>query len=413
MGVSRRNRVLAFIAGGVLLTFALLIGWFWWSSQLPPLTLPVRTPPKPNAFDTLALAHKKLVKKVGTASLQGTYVSAKGSAKAYTDFGKLMDRAALVRENEEAVRLIRLALTQEYLAPINFRIDQLLPHYANHKELCRALIMAARLAFGAKQWKVGATYCCDAIQLGQLISTNEYLMGRLVGLACESLSLPLLSEYADGLPLDVIATTYERLSAIESRRDPLSVSLENERIGYQVLIRAIANQTPKEISQMIGINDEQAWMIMLASKRSASVSGDEYFAETMRIARQPYDKRTAHVSPPGGPICDAALMDMSYAFFRETLRCTERTLLLANLWTRLNGHSAELPSHYIDPFGKGKPLRTVKSGSKFTIYSVGPDGVDDSGAKLSNAGSKSPQPRESSTGDMTWPVARPVDSYDY
>lgn len=396
-----------------MLTFALLIGWFWWSSQLPPLTLPVRIPPNPNAFDTLAVAHKKLVKKTGTATLQGTYVSATGSGKSYTDFGTLADQAALVKENEEAVRLIRVALTQKYLAPINFRIDQLLPHYANYKELCRALIMAARLAFGAKQWKVGAAYCCDAIQLGQLVSTNEYLMGRLVGLACESLSLPLLSEYADSLPRDVVATTYERLSAIESRREPLCVALENERIAYQVLIRAIANQTPSEISEMIGINDEQAWMIMLASKRAASASGDEYFAEAMRIARQPYDKMTAHVPPPGGPICDAALMDMSYAFFRETLLSTERILLLANLWARLNGPTSELPSHYVDPFGKGKPLRTVKLGSKLLIYSVGPDGLDDGGLKMSNAGSKSPQPRESSTGDMTWPLAHPVDSYDY
>ncbi len=185
MGVSRRNRVLALIAGGVMLVFGLLVVFLWWSSLLPPLVLPARIPPQPNAFDTLAQAHKKSVKKVGTASILGTYISAKGSAKSYMDFGTLMDRAALVRENEETIRLIRVALTEEYLAPITFRVDQQLPHYATYKELCRVLLAAARLAFDAKEWDVGAAYCCEAIQLGQLISTNEYMLGRLVGLGCD------------------------------------------------------------------------------------------------------------------------------------------------------------------------------------------------------------------------------------
>lgn len=381
--------------------FAALSVWQIWSSQLPPLTLPSRVPPRPNAFDTLRLAHKKLVEKVGTADIKGTRVAPPGSKVVRQSWGTLADRKALVEGNAETFELIRTALTQKYLAPIDFRLDQVFDHHIDFRDLCRALDAAARLAFENRQWKLGADYCCDAIQLGQLITTNDYIMTRLVGFACEISSISLLSDYAADLDPAAIDATYQRLEQIEDSRESIETAFDNDHIRHQLLIRTLAKQTPGEISRTAWVEDKEAWMIMFTSKRSASAAAAEFNERVKSVVRKPYDKSTAHVPIPSDPISQAALAETSYVLFCEARNRAERMLLRAYLWLRRHGPGSDLPSEFIDPFGKGAPLKIKRAGLAFTVYSVGPDGVDDGGAIINDGFGKVGRIRDTSTGDLS------------
>lgn len=401
MGTQKRNRILAILAVSVFALFAGLSGWMIWSNQLPPLMLPVRVAPVPNAFDTLTLAHKKLVTKVGTADIKGTRVAATPTKPAHDFWGTPTDRAALTRENAETIRLIRVALNQDYLSPITFRSDQSFTHNVHFKDMCRMLEAAARHAFETRQWEAGAEYSCDAIQLAQLIATNELVYGRLVGYSCENPVINLLSNNLDKLSLPSLKALYEKLNAIQNRREPLQISLENERVAHQAWIRELRYLTPSQISQVFWVDDKRAWMIMFSSKRAASSAADKYYAEVKRIAKLPYDRSSIRITRPTDPINDAGLIELSGPLFSEARNRTERALLLANLWVRLNGPVTELPAKFIDPFGKSAKLRYKQSASGFSLYSVGPDGVDDGGAAINDGFGKVGRiPRETSTGDM-------------
>lgn len=370
--LSRSERTL--IALGVLVPTLALVGVAINArlNEVPPLTLPQRVMPVPNAHDTLRVAKSQEVAKKGmteVAPRDGKYVQ------------PLEDRKALLAANARAIATVREALAQDYELPFTYDMSQTFPEYPEYRELARLLSFASHTYAELGNYPEAARCATDAVALGVKVSHGGPLIGMLVGVACEAIGRKALAEVAPKLDAATLKATLERLDRLDSQRWPLAETFEVERLWSQSAIRDLAKMGPTELAKSVGMdpvseNRWLSWRLMFTPKHLAAENNNRYYAQLIATVKQPY-RKGAIVEPKHMDAINELLLPVfSQSQFSVARNRTETNLLRARLTFQLTGKP---DARFTDPLGQDLPLKWKKEGAKTVFYSVGPDGDDDTG----------------------------------
>lgn len=344
-------------------------------NEIPPLVLPQRVLPVPNAHDTLRAAKAQEVATQGaaeTAPRDGKYIQ------------PLEDRKALLAANARALATVREGLEQEYQQPLTYDMSQTFPEYAEYRELARLLSFASHTYADLGNYPEAARCATDAMALGVKVPRGGSLIGMLVGVACEAIGRKALADVAPKLDAATLKATLERLDRLDPQRWPLAETFEVEHLWSQKSIRDLAKMGPAELAKSFGMGTSDSenrwlgWRLMFTPKRLAAENNNRYYAKLIATVKQPYRKEVGTALEPGDsdPINALLTPAFSQSQFAVARNRTETNLLRARLTFQLTGKP---DARFPDPLGQDQPLKWKKDGAKTVFYSVGPDGDDDGG----------------------------------
>jgi hypothetical protein len=322
--MARKIRTLL-LSLAVVFVLAMLTVLFLFVGRTPPPS-PL---PNPNGYDDFLKAAAVLTGDVGNASA--------------LDHDGLR---ALVSTNSESLRMLRLGLTRGCSLPTESAMTNLtglLGDLANLKSLARLLEEEGRLAEMENRYGDAAHSYVDAIRFGNEISRGAFIINRLVGIACEAIGQNPLAKLVPKLKPDEARSVIAALEKIDASRVTWAEVRRNED-------RFSRYQLSK------GFNPITWVMTWLQGWRS------------IQRAKMRHNRVIAH----------ERLLAVELA-----LRCYEYE----------QGHAPsgleQLVPNYIqrvpiDPFSD-RPVTYRAQGTDWLVYSVGEDGVDDGGKRVSRS----------------------------
>ena len=255
---------------------------------------------------------------------------------------------ALVSTNSESLRLLRLGLSRGCSVPTDSamtNISGLLGDLANLKSLARLLEEEGRLAEKENRYGDAAHSYVDAIRFGNEISRGAFIINRLVGIACEAIGENPLAKLVPKLNCEQARPVIKDLENIDAARVSWAEVQRNED-------RFSRYQLGK------GFNPITWVMTRLQRWRS------------IQKAKMRHNRVIAH----------ERLLTVELA-----LRCyqSEQGRLPTSLEQLVPEYFQHMPR---DPFS-GRPVIYRPQGADWLVYSVGEDGVDDGGRRVSRSNS--------------------------
>jgi hypothetical protein len=321
------------LAMGVIFLLAVLgfiIFTTGWSPASPPL-------PNPNGYDDFLKAAALVSSDVGNA--------------ATNDHNGLQ---ALISTNAETLRLLRLGLSRNcsvHTDSVMTNIGGELNDLAGSKRLAQLLVQEGRLAEMEGRFADAAQSYVDTIHFGNEISRGGFMINRLVGVACEAIGDTPLSKLVPKLKPDEALRVRAKLEKIDSAGITWEEVRRNEN-------RFARYQLSKGFNPITFVMTR--WQSWQARQRAA-----------MR-----HKRIVAH---------------LRLLIAELALRCyqSEHGRAPANLDQLVPAYLRGVP---IDPFSNN-PLIYRRTGSKWLLYSVGEDAVDDGGKPVSPSTSFSTVPK--------------------
>jgi hypothetical protein len=317
----RLRKCFGWLVGGVV---ALVVGAALFASLKPRPSVPL---PNPNGYDSFVQA----------ASLVSENVSD------HRDFD-LVTLRELVVSNSEALRLLRVGLTQQSVVPVNYSAKgitnliniqrDMLDQLPGLKRLAHLLAAEGRLAELEERPADAVRSYVDCIRFGNESSRGGVAIQRLVGIACEAIGyqplLNLLPRLSDAESRELISS----LEEIRSRSVPWRDVWRAERRYMSQINRVpFLSVITSPVIIPSKLKTEQKDLAILSKLTLLSVE----------LALRAHSAE--HGKPP------AQLKELSPTFLKEIPR---------------------------DPF-TGKPLVYRPQGTNWLLYSVGPDRVDNGG----------------------------------
>jgi hypothetical protein len=315
------RRQLLFMLLAVAIAAAVLFGLYIFRTPPPDLL------PSPNGYDDLVAAGKSLSMNIGR-------------------FSGLDSKAlrALIETNAESLKLIRLGLSRECMVPSSsytLNTGSMMADLPALKGAAQLLAAEGRLAeLESRPLDAARSYLMD-IRMGIEISRGGAIMYRLVGIACESMGGMGLAKLIPQLQCDQLQVLVPELEQMETN----TVAWSEVRVAERRFARAQLGRVPNPV------------MLVAAWWQARKVDA---------VTKQRHDLIAARIR-----LLEAEMAIRSY-------RCRHGTPP-ASLDQLLPDCLKEPP---FDPFG-GKPLVYRLSGTNWTLYSIGPDLVDDGGKPAS------------------------------
>ncbi len=383
-----------------------------------------------NAFNYFVAATKLSVdsKKIGYA-LSSTHDSRKDpDDRAYTDD----EKAALVAENTSALKKLREGLKYPYLNPPTLSVDTKYPYYAPFRAMARLLELEAETRAARDDWAGSVDSCLDALALGEDIPHGSALVGALVGASCQALGRGHVWEAIDHLNADQAMRAAKRLERIQAGHCPYADTLRVEKAVWHRTVAALVGQ-PNWRSKV-----KPFYMKFASFSDGTSSSGgltrddvdrlfssanvkvldswtpqeivhnaDAYYDEAIKLVGEPYSDQLTldrvH-DPVNALVLNGQILMTARLRFLDNQ--TQNSLLLVSLALRayqetLHMYPSDLhdlvPKYLArvpaDLFGAGAPLQYKNATSDYTLYSLGPDTVDDGGTPINNP----PAPEDTSS----------------
>ncbi|HLV80775.1 MAG TPA: hypothetical protein VKT32_10855 [Chthonomonadaceae bacterium] len=392
--------VLVILACCVFL-IALVIFSRWQAvNEMPRLVIPTPKMPAHNAFDYFQQAGYSVVddQKIGDAILRQPRL-----APSYS----LADKEALVQENAEPLKTLRQGFAYPYVNPPLRSFKTLLPYYAKFRGLARLLMLQAQVDSERGDWGAAVNSGLDAVQMGEMIPHGSAMIGGLVGIACQSIGRQQIWKTIDHLDATQARQAARRLQAILARHVPIAEVIQEEKWTGQAGLLEIFRQPdwPRELTNEMDVGNNaqnsnaiKAFNLYLLFHGKAAILNNytQYMDQGIANARQPYAAKIPSPPIPDDPISQVLDMDFSQAQFTDVERSeTQNALLLTALALRaydaehgdypqslsqlVPGYLARVPD---DPFALHAPLRYRRAGTKYLLYSLGPDGKDDGGKPI-------------------------------
>lgn len=408
---SRGDRLLMIVLA-LVVTAAGLGVWFRGRDPMPTLAVPTPAMPSPNAFDFYSRASAAVV---GDAIISPSTPHPPPVPTAA--------QVAVIQQNAGAITLLHQGFLYPLQEPPVRSFSTLLPQYQHFRALARMLGLAARVDAARGDWAGAMEASLDAVQMGETFPRGGSLIGMLVGVACESIGRHPAWGYVDHLTAAQARANARRLQAIRAGHIPFADTVQEEewtgQAGLLELMRRrdwpgdfIAqsqNQSNNTSGGSPSLSDTfSAWQTASAIRRAGRQTilshYTRYMDQAIANARQPYAAHPPDPALPDDPI--NRLMDsssLSSTRINETRSDTQNALLLtllalrayrmehgaypATLSALVPGYLKAVPD---DPFALSGPLRYKIAGTKFVLYSVGPDGKDDGGKPIFDATKSAP-----------------------
>ncbi len=198
-------------AGGVFLAALVLVYWLWPNPPAAPAT-PL---PSPNGYDDFVKAGSLLF----------------SISEDYRQMSK-EDLRSYVTTNQEPLRLVRLGLTRECQAPVDYSMDymQRQTHaLLSIKRLSQLLSAEGRLAEAEERFVDAARVHLDNVRFGHLSANGGLMIEKLLGVAVENLGLGGLERIIGKLDTRQVREIIQVLEDIDERVLSASVFIASDR----------------------------------------------------------------------------------------------------------------------------------------------------------------------------------------
>jgi hypothetical protein len=381
--------------GAIIIAFVLILAIRWGNGIKPPnLTVPAKPQaPSPNAFDTYRGAAQLLVntKQIGDAL---------GSKPAVVL--SLPQKEALLNSNGAALRMLRGAFSQEYYDPSVRSIYTLYPYYAQFRAMARLFAFEGSVRAQKADWNGAVQSDLDCMRLGATIPRGGPLIGELVGIACQAIGRRNLWDYIGHLDARQARLASKLMQDIDKLYVPYPDTLQEERYMQMSALNALF----KDKNGMQAVFGPQTGppvalyqlMYLVYSKETIASNNQKYFDQLIANSRQPYALHVGAPPAPSDPINKILAPEFSQARIKDVEARTQNGLLrlamALHAYKLERGHYPEslaaLTPSYVstipdDPFAARGPFQYHIIGSKYVLYSVGPDGKDDGGKPIDDA----------------------------
>ena len=409
---SRGDKFLMLVLGLVLPLALGLVFWFRALDRNPDISIPTPTMPATNARDYYIAAADAVVddKKIEEAR---DSLNPPGRLPNSPPPPSRADKEKLVAENARAVQLLHQGFPYPYQEPPSRSFSAMFPHYQKIRALARFLSLQAQV--DAEKGDTGGAMSAslDAVQMGEQLPRGGPLIGMLVGGACQAIGRKQAWRTADHLSAAQARAAARRLEIIRTGHVPFADTLQEEKweeqAGLLELMRRpdwsgaltsyiVPDPNGGQNSGQSG-NSPGQWAlgtrIRLRGKQRIMADYTRYMDQSIADARRPY---AVHIAPP--PLPDDPVNQILLPIFAgvrldEVKDDTQNALLSVALALRAYkiDHGAYPPTlaalapGYLqavpaDPFALSGPLLYKPLGTRYVLYSVGPDGKDDGGKAI-------------------------------
>ena len=344
----------------------------------PPVPITTPTPPSPNAYDYYVRA----IEAVKDVRFDDPNLALSTS-----------DKQDIIDKNAEALKLCRDAEKYPFQAPPIRTFDIDFGSFSAFRSLGRLMRFRSELQGTQGKWPEAAASALDAVDLGIKMTENGPLIQTLVGNAVESIGRKPLADAVPHLDAPAAIDLAARLAKIEANRPPYADVLKEEQISSE----ASALELMKDDAQWSGFTQNSAFGGHPPTKQAVLDSYVTYMNKAIESAHKPF------VAPNKPPVHDRGL-DQMEAVGDPTFRVkfdsdrADNAIMIVQLglqaFRKTNGAYPDnlsdltpsiLPELPTDPFAPSSPIRYVKTGSGYILYSVGPDGKDNGGAPIDDA----------------------------
>nr|MDQ2800452.1 hypothetical protein [Armatimonadota bacterium] len=340
----------------------------------------------------------------------------------------------LSQSNQPAFKMLHEGFAFPYQEPPARSFSALFPYYAKERHLARALAFDARYKTARGDWAGATNSSLDSVQLGEMVPRGGVLIGMLVGVACQAIGRRQAWKAVPHLTGPQAQSAARRLEQIRARHVPFADTLQEEKWFTQAAMQETFRHpgwrgSLGDLSGGTAGKFQQA-QLWFTSKRAILTNYTRYMDQAIANARQPYGAHLADPATPNDPFNQILIPVFSQARFNDARSETENSLLLVSLALQAykSDHGAYPPAlsalvpAYLkvipdDPCAASGPLHYKLSGSKYVLYSVGPDGKDDGGKPIFNPSRQPPtrpgaldqryQVENDSTGDIVAGVNMP------
>jgi len=288
--------------------------------------------------------------------------------------------------------------------PASFKT--LFPEFSNLRSLARAVLVDANYKMDQGKPRQGLEESLALVDMGNGTS-GGIAIASLVGYAIKNMAYNTIHKAIGkpGLGVEDYRKIAKRLEKADAERLTLREVMEGEYLFSRGSLLEILQMGPKELEQMGldiggGPNVTFAYLSIPGNKKRTVGNFDQAWSVILEYAEKPYPTAVtldASQLVPSTDLINRVLISDWNGLFRknvEDLALNRGIMLMAALEAfRLekgqypNALSALAAGGYIskppdDPFTDNKPFRYIKKGSKYLLYSIGPDLSDEGGSAV-------------------------------
>jgi hypothetical protein len=377
-------------SGGIVLVFLLAAGGFWYWINIPPqVIIPTPVMPKPNGYDFFLRAGAACVESYkGVDEINDIHYVA---GKHYP----IAAKETWLSKNAKALRLLREGLKYPALYPA--RSGNFFPRYDQFRDLMRMLVVESHIRAERGDWPGAADSILDDLEFGYDIQRGGTLISGSVGSVVQNISLRELPPILPHLDAKAASQTAKCMEQFYDGRFPYFRSVQEEKWKVQADLLEMMGKRDwlQDIFNELELSQSEEDEVFFTSKRTLMNNYTKGMDATIANARLPYSKMP-HVSTSSDPLMKNLIpdngirWDWAHAYTNSALIMT---MLALRAFRLEKGHYPanlkELAPQYlkkvpIDPFAGDAPLYYRLQGQKYVLWSIGPDGVDNHGALITN-----------------------------
>ncbi len=311
----------------------------------------------------------------------------------------LANRRAWLQSNAAGFALFQTALKTPCLAP-DMRSDSpfALRSWAKMRQLAREKIIEVHTREMSGDWNGAVQSRLDIVQLGNDMAQGGPLMPTLVGSAVEAIGRHGDWDDTDHLNSEQTRAAIGRLETLYNRRFTAANAWQEDKwLGLSLLLRGMHNNPSWRKTFTPILSPLQHLTIFALSKRVVAENVARVYDTQIANARLPYLAPKAPL-PPNDPITEVIVLDSPLILTSFARNDAGNALWLTTLGLHAYQldhktyppNLAALVPHYLkhvpaDPFGGGEILRYKLSGNAYTLWSIGPDGVDNGGVPIKSS----------------------------
>lgn len=385
---NRSEKALIIVSAIVVALGGLFVLWMFHLNQTPVVSIPTRAMPKQNAYDYFAKATREL---------------REGPDQT------LKDREANVKANTLALATLRQGFAYPYASPPERSFSTSFSLSAKLRAMARLLHSDSEAKAARGDWNGAVSSSIDGIQLGIMIPHQTPLIGSLVGNAIENIGRSRIWNLYQHLNAEQSRQAALRLETLANTRYPIADTLQQDKLTGQASLMEIFRK-PNWQHQMAELDSYSEsytlflrTQLFLFSKRRIFNDYTQYMNKAIAVARQSYAAAPKMPLVPKDPFCRDMVESLTDYRFKAINSQTQDALLMttfalhglheangaypATLQALVPKYLTTIPS---DPFAASGPIRYRRTKVGYVLYSVGPDGKDDRGAKLVSNGPPAP-----------------------
>ncbi len=395
------RRVIILFILGIALMGSSTVRWLNWRNELPPLNIPFKLTPKPNAYDIFLSASNDISdSKLIEYALNTHHRALDPDDRIYS----WDEKKRFVDENTTVLKRIKSGFQYPYMAPVDRWFKNDYPDLDQFITIMRLLLLQSEVYQHENKWVEAAQCRLDVFEMGTTCSEGAalapYQFGDVMGTA-GSWHFRQIWKHLNLAEIKEITHRYEMLMM---KRQPIWKNIEEEKwsnlailysvpLGGNRIVDYIADHTT--IPKRSNFKQITRYGILAYGKRAVVQNIAHYYDECILFAGKPYKPHAIFPAVPADPLSQAICPDVGkYKFVEASIETEERmqlTLLALNAYKLEHGRYPkslfQLTPKYIsevplDPFDFPNPLQYTLNGSNYLLYSIGPDGKDDGGIPL-------------------------------